>query len=578
MARLDQLSPVKRVAQIGAAIGREFSYELLAAVSELSEAELVSALTQLAQAELIIQRGLPPEAHYSFKHALVQDAAYESLLKSTRHELHARIAHVLETQFAQAVELEPELLAHHHALAGFFERAMMYLRRAGQQALARSSNLEAIGYAKRGLDILSHLPDIPGHAKQELALQLILGAAYRVTKGFASAEVEQTFKRAKRLCEQVVDTPPACTDTLKGLYACYYVRGALSAAQTQADQILTSACHTGNRQHVMTGRYLRGASLFWQGAFVAARRELDEAISLYDPREQHINPLSVQLDPGTNALNHMAWTLWMLGYPDQGQRASDEALARARQLSQPLTLAMTLFWACTTHSCCGRYPVAQGLLSELKAIANEHHFTYLSIISGVLESQLLLANEQLADAQATIERALDEMQAQRAELGWPWAASVAVNVCRRTGNTQQGLMLLTKALEMVERHGEHHWEAELYRLKGELLLAMATTQTTDAKACLSHALEIARTQSAKSLELRAALSLAHLGQRSGENQAASGILSDIYCWFSEGCETVDLTRAKSLLAQLKRQTNVPPMPQELQASGVGSAGDMRNTH
>jgi len=551
MARLDRLASVKEVAQIGATIGREFSYELLAAVATLTEQRLQAALEQLTRAELISRRGMPPQAYYVFKHALLQEAAYESLLKSRRQQLHTRIAQVLEERFPERAEVEPELLAHHYTEAGLPKLAVSYWQRAGQRALERFANREVVGHVTKGLELLASLPDTPEHARQEIELQTALGAACWAIKGFASPTVEQSFKRARELCERV-DASMRLIDILRGLYAYYLVRGELRTAREQAEQLLTLAQRTRDASGLVVGRYSLGAILFWQGEFVAARHELEEACSYYDPKEQHAKVLSGQLDPGVDALNHLSWTLWILGYPEQAIDVSEEAVATARKLSQPLTLAVALTWACWVRACCGQPAIiAETFLAELKTLTTEHSFAYLKVVTILLEAQALIARNQFEPGLTQIRQAWAEFQAQQATgLGHGWAVSIAVLAYSRLGKAEKGLKMVAEAFEVIERNGERHWKAELHRLQGELLLTLGTDNQGKGEACLRRALEVAQHQQAKSLELRAAISLARLLQCQGKNHAAKCLLLNVYGWFTEGFATADLKEAESLLEVL----------------------------
>ncbi|MDQ2693999.1 MAG: AAA family ATPase [Pseudomonadota bacterium] len=549
LARLDRLGAAKEVAQMGSAIGREFSHELLAAVGGVTDAELNHALGQLAEAEIISQHGAPPEAIYTFKHALLQDAAYQSLLKSSRQALHGRIAQVLEERFADCTTLEPEILAHHYTEAGLAEPAVNYWDKAGRRALERSANLEALGHLSQGLQLLARLPESAQRDHKELGLQIALGAAYRVTKGFGSSEVEHSFARARALCTRV-DDPLCLIDALRGLYACYYVRGELTKARDQAEQVAALAGKSGHPLCRMLGNYLLGAVLFWQGEFTAARRELETALALYDPDALRDEVLSWQMDPGTAAANHLSWTLWILGYPEQALRLNEDTIAKARALGQPFTLAMALTWGCWTGICCGRYGVVKGYATELRSLTTENSFAYLGACATVLEGQMLIAREHYEEGLARMQAGFEEFRAVEAGVGMPWAMSMPIAACLRLGRLQEGAALLERAFAAIERSGEHHWEAELHRLKAELLLAQSPANGVDAEACLRRALAVARQQGARSLELRTAISYARLLRRQGRRDRARRVLAEACDGFAEGFATADLRRARALLDDL----------------------------
>jgi predicted ATPase/class 3 adenylate cyclase len=373
MARLDQLASAKAVAQLGATIGRQFSYELLRAVSPLDELELWRGLVQLVQAEVLYQRGVLPQATYLFKHTLLQEAAYQSLLRSTRQQYHQRIAEVLATQFPETTAVQPELLAHHYTEAGLGEKAIGCWLQAGQRTLARSAHVEAVTHLTKGLEILKTLADSPERTRQELDLQRTMGPALNALKGSASPEVEQTYTRAWQLCQQVGDMPHL-PQILMGLIRFYTVKGALERARELGEQLLQLAQHRQERGLLLVAHRRLGTILFFQGELLLARAHFEQALSLYDPQQHHALTLVENSDLGVSCLNNMSLILWVLGYPSQALRRSQEALTLAQQFSHPFTLAHALIYAAMLHKNRREGQLAQERAEAGTVLAREHGF------------------------------------------------------------------------------------------------------------------------------------------------------------------------------------------------------------
>lgn len=548
MARIDQLAPYKEVAQVGAVIGREFSYDLLARVCGLDDTQLNKALERLTQSELVFENRRRSRAArgYVFKHALVQDAAYDSVLKRRRRALHARTASVLEHDFPQQVAVAPELLARHYTEAERPEAAVPYWIKAGQVALDRSANLEALSHSKRGLKVIGTLPDSNQRAHQELALQVNLGAAYRAIKGFSAAEVERTFTRAAELCHTVGSTEEL-VEVHRGLFSCYYGRGALDSALEQALQVFSLARATGSPRPQMLGHWMTGCVRFWQGAFLSARDGLERACAVYDMDGSYDTALSHQIDPKANAMLHLCWTLWILGYSDQAVRKCEETIALAQELSQPFTLAMALFWASVTTACCGYRERSAAFRQSLRQVTDDRDLAYLGACATVLEGHELIAEGDHAGGLARMRDAFTEFQSQNAGLGRPWAFSLPIAASIRIGQCDQARALLNQASNAMEANGERHWEAEIYRLEAELLQILDPPDCEGAEQRLQQAIRRARAQGAKSLELRAATALAHLLLAQGRQTEAQRELAAVYTWFTEGFDTVDVMAAEAVL-------------------------------
>jgi len=348
MARLDRLSTVKIVAQLGAIIGRTFAYEVLQAVVPLDEATLQQGLRQLVEAELVYQRGLPPQATYMFKHALIQDAAYQSLLRKTRQQYHQRIAQVLAEQFPETVETQPELLAHHYTEASLQLQAIPYWQRAGQRAIQRSANLEAISHLTEGLEVLKPLRDSPEHLQHELDLQIPLGQALTVTKGYAAPEVGHTYARARELCQQVGETPQLFP-VLRGLWNFYVIRMELRTGRELAEQLLSLAQRAQDPALLQQAHSALAGALVHLGEFSATQAHLQQGLALYDPPQHRALAFRLGYDLRVFFLAYMTRPLWLLGYPDQALQRSHEALTLAQELAHPFSLAYALNFAACLH-------------------------------------------------------------------------------------------------------------------------------------------------------------------------------------------------------------------------------------
>ena len=383
MARLDRLAPVKDVAQLGAVLGREFAYALLRAVAPMDEPTLQQSLAQLVAAELLYQRGILPQATYRFKHALVQDAAYQSLLRSTRQQYHARIAHVLEAQFPETIATQPELLAHHYTEAGLTAQAMPYWQQAGQRALERSANLEAVAHLTQGLEALATLPEAAARTQHALPLYSALGAALTMTHGQAAPEVEHAYTQAYALCQQVGETPEL-VPVLYGLWRFYVQRSQLHTARALGDTLLRLAHRADDAALLVLAHYALGVTWFFLGAVPAARRHLEDGLARYTPDQHRAQVLRMGVDPGMNSHLYAAMTLWVLGYPAQALAHLHEALALAHALAHPHSLALARCWVAMVSQCrrdvpavheqaeAASRPLDRAGLSPLGGLGSEH--------------------------------------------------------------------------------------------------------------------------------------------------------------------------------------------------------------
>ena len=371
MARLDRSAPIKEVAQVGACIGREFSHELLAAAAGRPEPELRAALHQLIASGMIFRRGKPPNAIYAFKHALVQEAAYHSLLRSRRRELHGAIAAILEERFPDLADATPELLAHHLTEGGQSALAADYWLKAGRRAAQASANVEAIGHFNLGLAVLGTLPDTDARAQRDLELQLALGAAVRAAAWFTAAEARPVYSRALELAERLED-PARLVHALRGLWGIAYVAGDWPRARELVDRAGIAIRRTSDPIALTVGHFMSGVTLLYQGELVAARSALETALGFYDPDDHRAHVLASGMDNGVHVLNHLALVLWILGFPEASLQTAQRALDRARDLAHPVSTGLALHFACHVHELRREWIVAGRLADELMALGARH--------------------------------------------------------------------------------------------------------------------------------------------------------------------------------------------------------------
>jgi predicted ATPase/class 3 adenylate cyclase len=555
MARLDRLGATKEIAQGGAVLGREFSYELLHAVSPINEETLQHGLRELVEAELVYRRGVLPQATYLFKHALIQDTAYQSLLKSKRQKYHQLIAKMLEERFPQIVEIQPEFVAHHFTEAGLGKQAILYWQKAGQRASQRSAHVEAIAHLSKALDLLKTLPDIPERTQQELMLQIVLGGPLMATKGYAAPEVERVYARARELCQQMGETPQLFP-VLYGLFAFSLVRAEYQTAHELGEQLLRLAQSVQTPALLVEAHFVLGQPLFFLGELSSACEHFEQGIALYNPQKHNPYVSGFAQDSGVACLSFIAWILWLRGYPDQAFQRIQEALALAQELSHPFSLAYALICAAWLHQHRREGHLTQERAEATITLSVEQGFV-LWLAWGTIQRGWALAVEgQTEEGIQQIRQGLAAFQATGAEVWRPYHLALLAEAYGKVGRIEEGLTVLAEALTVVDNTGERLWEAELYRLKGTLTL-QSKVQAPKSKAekaaeeCFLTAIDIARKQQAKSLELRAVMSLARLWQQLGKRTEAHQMLAEIYNWFTEGFDTKDLQEAEALIEELK---------------------------
>jgi predicted ATPase/class 3 adenylate cyclase len=549
MARLDQLNRAKEVAQLGAVLGREFAYELLQAIAPQDEGTLQAGLAQLVAAELLYQRGRLPRAKYVFKHALIQDAAYASLLKSTRQQIHQQVAQVFEARFPALVEAQPELVAQHYTAADCTEQAVVYWQRAGQHASDRSAYLEAIGHLSTGIELLTTLPDTPERTQHALTLHIALGAALQMTKGQAAPEVEHAYTRARVLCQQVGETPEL-VPVLFGLWRFYNIQQQFHTARELGETLLRLAQHTHDPALTVLAHYALGWTRLCLGALPTARQHLEKAITHYTPDQRHAPAFRMGQDPGVACGAFVAMALWLLGYPEQALAHLNHALALAHELSHPISLAFARCLAATVYQLRQDASATYEHAEAAVVLSTEQGFTQWVAMGTSLRGWALALQGRGEEGMAQVRQGLAVWRATGAALLVSYFCTVLADVCGHLGHPEDGLQALAEAHTLVEQQEERWWEAEICRLRGLLLLRQLGTSQEEAEAWLQRALDVARRQEAKSLELRAAMSLSRLWQQQGKYKEAHDLLAPVYGWFTEGFDSADLREAKALLDAL----------------------------
>ncbi|MCA1407741.1 hypothetical protein I6F26_26770 [Ensifer sp. IC3342] len=549
MARLDRLAPVKMVAQIGACIGREFDHETLAAVVSLPEAELAAALDRLAAAELVFRRGFPPATTYVFKHALVRDAAYESLLKRQRQELHARIATAIETRLPQLAEMQPELVARHFGEAGLTEKAGPYWLRAGRLAAGRSANAEAIAHLRAGLEGVRALPPGEAHARLELSLELALGGPLLATRGFASSEAEAAYRRAQELSRKLRSETELFT-ALRGLGFVHHVRGHLRGAAELSDEALALAERNGDAAFLADASHLAGVLAFHLGKFQSTRDRLEGSMEADEYRGRYHSEI-YGINMGVFCRAYIGHCDWHLGYPDRGLKIAHEALALARDVSHPFSIALALDYLAMLHQFRREPDAALRTAEEARDVCAEYRFDCYAAWSSLVRAWAIGESDRLDESLPAYGAALAAFRQTGAGLRLPHYLGQLAMLHRKAGNPAAGLRLIAEATAIADANHESWCSAELHRERGELLIDASEEAENEADTEFLTAIETAATQGAKLLELRARIARASLHASRGERMKARDILAPIYGWFSEGSETPDLVEARVLLDDLQ---------------------------
>jgi DNA-binding response OmpR family regulator/predicted ATPase len=548
-ARLDRLGAAREIAQIGAAIGREFSYRLLAAVAPISGQSLQAALARLIAHDLIFVRGgRPSDAVYVFKHALVQDAAYSTLLRSKRQQLHGQIADALERDFPEIIETQPELLAHHLIQAGLTERAIDYLRKAGRRAIDRSANREAIGHLTQALKLLSSLPGGPTRRQQALGLEVTLGQAMIAVHGYAARETADVLLRAKDLIDDSTD-PAQKLAILYGVWACHYVGGEVAEQTDAAADFLKEAERHQDNTALCVAHRIVGTTHLTKGEFATALPHLQHARSLYDPRR----PMQFQYgqDAGAAALCYLSWTLWHQGYIDQASQVAAQAMKRADELSHPHTRVFTI---CHARGMMDIFQRRSGdMISYARsviALCREHGFSHWLACGRILEGWATVNQGETDRGIEIISGGVAAWRGAGAGLWLPLFLMLLAEAFSMAGSNETALTVIDQAIAIAEQTGERWCVAEILRIKAGLLLA-TDPASEQVEILLASSLHVARSQNARCWELRAACDLAALWQRKNRTKDALLLLQPVYAQFTEGFDSADLQKARRILDGLE---------------------------
>jgi len=463
---------------------------------------------------------------------------------------------VLEAHFPEVAATQPELLAHHYTAAGCTEQAVHYWQRAGEQASDGSANVEAISHFTTGIELLKTLPETPEHTQQALTLYIALGAALQIAKGLAALEVEHAYTQAHILCQQVGETPQLAP-VLFGLWRVYVAQPKFHTAREIGETLLRLAQRTHNPVLAVSAHYALGFTWLSLGALPAARQHLEEAIARYTPDQRHAPVFLMGQDPGIACRNYTASILWLLGYPAQALARLHEALALAHELAHPFNLAFAQSMAAGISFFRRDVLAVHTHADAAIALSSEQKFLLWAARGMIFRGWALAMQDQGEEGLAQVRYGIASWRATGTALGVPVYCILLADVHAHLGHIEDGLQALAEAHTLVEQHEERQWEAEVYRLRGVLLLRQAGTSQEEAEACFQQALDVARRQQAKSLELRAAMSLARLWRHQGKRTAAYELLAPVYNWFTEGFDTADLQEAKTLLEQWSGERDHP---------------------
>jgi len=507
-----------------------------------------------------------PEPDYIFKHALTQEVAYGTVLQERRKAIHERTAQAIETLYRATLDEHYSELAYHYTRSGKTEKAVEYLHLAGHQAVQRSAYVEAITHLTTALELLTTLPDTRERAQHELTLHVTLGYPLLVTRNVASPEVKATYTRARELCQQVGETRQLFP-VLYGLWTFHLVRGELLTARELGEQLLGLAQREQDQALLMEAYWALGVSLFYLGEFGAAQAYLEQGMTLYDAQRHRSHMFLYGIEPGVYGLSYAALVLWHLGYPDQALQKSEAARTLAQELSHPFSVAAARVFAAMSYQLRRERALTQEWAEAGITLAREHGFPAWLGPGSVLQGWALAEQGQSEEGITQIRQGLATYQAAGAGILQSYYLVLLAEAYGKAGRAEEGLAALAEALTVVDNTGERFYEAELYRLRGELTLAQSRVQRlassvqnpqsafcnpqSEAEAHFLKAIEIAQRQQAKSLELRAVMSLSRLWQQQGKKKEAHALLVEVYNWFTEGFDTKDLQEAKALLDEFQ---------------------------
>ncbi|HSS50018.1 MAG TPA: AAA family ATPase [Thermoanaerobaculia bacterium] len=552
MARLDRLGTAKGIAQVASVIGREFSHALLSQSVSVDEAALNEDLERLLQSEIILRRGLVSDARYVFKHALIQQAAYQSILSRDARQLHRRIAEALESSFPYLADTQPEIVAFHFTRAGITEKAIDYWQRAAERSIKNSANPEAVAHLTNCLELLAGLPESEERRRREMRLRIALALPLIATRGYGAQEVCEVLSRARDLCTEVGDDTELF-HVLRLFWTFQTVRGDHVKACEEARQILLIAeSHDAPHLKLEADRVL-GSTLFYLGRMEEARLHFAKAIGLYDRQRHHLHVLSYGLDPGIGCMCNESLTLWFMGYPETALARGTEADALARDLGHPYSLCYSLFFYSWIFLWVRDLDRLGQSVEEMILVARRQSFAFWETMGIILRGWLTVQQGKVNEGLATMKGGIANLRRAHGDLYLTSFLSLMADIHARQGEVEAGLAAVEEGLAVVQGTGEGFCEPELYRLKGELLLMQTVSSAaarSEAEECLIRARETAAMRTSKSLELRAAISLSRFWLAEGKREAARQVLHETRQWFSEGSETHDLKRADELLAKL----------------------------
>jgi tetratricopeptide (TPR) repeat protein len=546
MERLDRVAPSRRVAQIAAVIGREFSNDLLSAASQIDEGDMWSALSLLEEADIIYRIGISPFVRFAFKHVLLRDAIYDSLLKSKRQQIHADIAAILKRDFPEQAENQPEVLAHHYQEAGNHELAIRCWFETGQRALSRSANVEAIANFRKALQLSNVLPETPERIKQEIDIQLALGIPLIAVRGYAAAETREAFSRARTLCLRLGNIPEYF-QALFGLWGNSWMAGNNQDALHMAHEFLSRSQALSDPVLLMVAHRVMGSTLLTVGDFHSSTDHFEDTIRLSAGRDRRPLYNLYMVEPQAASLLLLSWDLWFLGYPDQSLSRVSEALALGQDLHHPYTVAFAHYMTSVVHLLRG--DAARALESAQKSfeMSQEQRFSLYEILSRISRGRAMGDLGQHGEARAEIAVGIDDARRNGVGFMLPMMDSWLADAHARIGENERALSIVERTLADIGDVTGRSWEAELYRQRAHILLTLNPSNFGEAESHLKKSMEVARSQNAKSLELRAATSLAELWRTQGRPGEARTLLEPICRWFREGSETTDLRRARAAL-------------------------------
>ncbi len=549
--RLDRLGPTKELVQRAAAIGRSFRHELLAAITPSTADELDEALSRLMQSNLIYRRGLPPDVSYEFKHALVRDVAYESLLKTTRQKYHQRIAEVLEDRFPETRETEPEILGYHYESAGSIDKAIRYWRQSGDLASRRSANAEAVTHYTKALHLLQTQRLSPERDAEELRLRVGLGPALLSIKGFSAPEVVDTYTRARELCDTVGETSHMFPVTW-GLWYTKLHRGQINEACVLAEELLAFATQQADEGLLLEAHHAAWTSRFTREELRPVLEHTEQGMALYNfARHRSYAFLYGGHDPGVCARIIGALTLSLLGFLDRARDLAGEGVALAEKLSHPFSLALALSFSASVFLFRRESRLVKERADALSVLCANEGFPHFMAMAKLLRGWALTIQRQTEQGIEEMQTGLDSVRnagVQRLS----FQLIILADAYRKSGEIDKALQVLSEALDVIERTGEHRWESEAHRLQGELMAGARLNDTVAAESCFNRAIAVSRRQEAKLFELRAVNSLCSFWRDQGKHEQARTLLVPVYDWFSEGFDTADLKEAKTLLDDLSK--------------------------